>query len=148
MVRIVHTSPYVSPHLRWSELACHDAIRTPVPLDVRDRAVDMAAEFEAIREACSRMAGHETPLTVLSAYRTPAYNATVPGSAPNSQHVQMRAIDLACPDGLTYGQFKDAIRSAARRPGSLIRFIQWYPARSFAHVDIRPTQTLREKTEP
>jgi hypothetical protein len=34
-------------------------------------------------------------LTVYSAYRTPEYNATLPGAAPNSQHIQGRALDVS-----------------------------------------------------
>lgn len=116
-----------SPHLSWAELACRDRLKTPYPLDYRaTRAVALAAAFEALRAAVG------LPLRVLSAYRTPAYNAAVGGS-PNSQHVQGRALDLQPPDGWTPLQLAAVARDIPEIVG-----VGFYPARGFVHIDVRP----------
>lgn len=116
-----------SPHLSWNELACRDAIRTPYPLDWRStRAVALAAAFEALRAQVGR------PLVITSAYRTPAYNRQI-GGAPNSQHVQGRALDIVVPNGWTA---HDLGAAAQDTPG--IHGVGIYPTRGFVHIDIRP----------
>lgn len=140
-VIIMSTSPYVSPHLKWSELACKDAIRTPVPLDLRYRAGLVAGEFEIFRHECG-----DVPLTITSGYRTPAYNASLPNSATRSQHIYMRAIDVACPPSLTFGEFKAAAQRTAKHPASRIRRLIYYPDKKFIHLDIRPTDVFKEWT--
>jgi hypothetical protein len=77
-----------STHLTWSELACKDGTAYPDAFLTDGRLSELAALFEEVRA----LLGGE-PLTVLSAYRTPAHNRTI-GGAPNSQHVQGRAIDF------------------------------------------------------
>jgi len=120
--------------LSWAELACRDG--TPYPTVWRaDRAAALAAVFEALRAA----AGHR-PLRVLSAYRTPAYNARVPGAAPNSQHVKGRALDVAWPPHLAPATFQQiAIALAAARTTPL-RGLGIYPWG--LHVDVRPTDRV------
>ncbi len=132
----VSTGP--SPHLSWAEIACSDG--TAYPLEWRaDRAAQLAIEFELVRAACCCR-----PLTILSGYRTTAYNATVPGSARNSQHVQGRALDLATPEGMTARNFYALIRGTLKLwPESKIRGIGVYPAWG-CHIDIRPSKTLVE----
>lgn len=117
-----------SPHLSWPELACKDRIRTPYPLDWRGtRAVTLAAAFEALRAAVG------LPLVVLSAYRTPAYNAAVGGS-PQSQHVEGRALDLAPPKGWTPLHLAAVARDIPEIVG-----VGFYPTRGFVHIDVRPS---------
>lgn len=118
-----------SAHLSWPELACRDIVRTPYPLDWRpDRAVALAAAFEALRAAV----GH--PLTVLSAYRTPRYNRDV-GGVPDSQHLHGRALDLRPPFGWTPLDL-----AAVAREIDLIRGLGIYER--FVHIDIRPEPEL------
>ena len=142
------TSPKVSANLLWSELACKDSLRTPVPVDLRYRAGLVAVEFELIRAECCAMAGRDVPLTVTSGYRTREHNLAV-GGAPNSQHLHMRALDIACPDALTWEQFQVCCRAAAQKPCSRIRRLIWYPPnvlrpRPRVHMDIRPSDVLKE----
>ncbi len=114
-----------SAHLSWSELACRDRIRTPYPLDWREtRAVELAEAFEALRAAVG------LPLVVLSAYRTRAYNRAV-GGAPNSQHLQGRALDLAPPDG-----WSPIALLAVTQDIPAIRGLGLYD--TFVHIDVRP----------
>jgi uncharacterized protein YcbK (DUF882 family) len=118
-----------SPNLSWPELACKDRIRTPYPLDWRaTRAVELAAAFEALRAIVG------LPLVVLSAYRTPAYNAAV-GGVPDSQHVQGRALDLRPPNGWTPVSLAAIAKDIAG-----IRGLGVYA--TFVHIDVRPTTKL------
>jgi len=117
-----------SPHLTWDELACHDAQKTPYPMEWRaTRAVDLAALFERIRTACG-----DVPLRVLSGYRTPQHNRRIAG-APDSQHLHGRALDVAVPPELTFAQFYERIRTLHRTGG-----IGRYEHAGFVHVDVRP----------
>lgn len=128
-----------SPHLTWDELACHDALRTPYPVHWRaSRAVLLAREFEAVREALARRAGRDIPLVVNSAYRTAAYNAAIGGS-PRSQHVQGRALDLRPVDPRYLDDLYDVIRRRAEAVLA-IRGVGRYA--TFVHLDTRPTAAL------
>lgn len=147
-VQTVTTSTYVSPHLLWSEIASKDALRTPVPVDLRYRAGLVAVEFEMIRAECCRMAGRDVPLVVKSGYRTPEHNRAVNG-AERSQHLYMRALDIACPELLTWEQFQACCRAAAHTPSSRIRRLIWYPPdvtrpRPRVHMDIRSSDVFKE----
>ena len=127
---------HVSPHLRWTELACRDAKRTPYPSEWRDRAVLLATEFEALRARCGGV-----PLVILSAFRTPAHNARV-GGAAKSYHVQGLALDLQTRAGWSVDEFFAIVRDQARARGprgerlSAIRGLGKYPWG--VHVDLRP----------
>lgn len=118
-----------SKHLGWAELSCRDAAKTPYPVEWRStRAVALARVFEDLRAACGNV-----PLTVLSAYRTPAHNRAI-GGARNSQHVEGRALDLKPPAGWTVARFAALIRGEADAWG--LGGVGVY--RTFVHVDIRP----------
>ncbi len=112
-----------SPHLAWSELACHDG--TPYPREWREsRAVALAAMFEAVRARVGK------PLRILSAYRTPEHNRRV-GGARYSQHVEGQALDLKPPQGWTVAKLADVVREEPTVVGLGV-----YP--TFVHVDCRP----------
>jgi uncharacterized protein YcbK (DUF882 family) len=131
---------HASAHLRWSELSCHDAIGTPYPLDWReDRGCKLAVEFERIRAAVGQA------IRITSAYRTPAHNRAQ-GGRPRSQHLQGRALDLACPHGLAFDTFRAAVLRAVGAEGSLVRYVCVYPAHGFIHVDIRAAAKLLVET--
>jgi hypothetical protein len=88
------------------------------------------------------------PLVVTSGYRTPEHNRAV-GGAPHSQHLYMRALDIACPELLTWEQFQTCCRAAAHTQGSRIRRLIWYPPdvtrpRPRVHMDIRPSDVFKE----
>lgn len=126
-----------SPHLTWRELACKDG--TPYPMKWRrSRAAWLADEFERIRAVCGGQ-----PITITSAYRTPAHNRRQGGS-PRSQHLEGRALDLQPPAGMTVGQFLRVIEQLATLPECRIRGIGKY--RTFVHVDLRPAPTVARWT--
>lgn len=128
------TETHVSDHLSLAELACKDG--TPYPSEwVESRALPLAAVFEAIRVACGGK-----PITVTSAYRTPAHNARI-GGERQSQHLEGRALDLKPPAHLTISEFYQRIRRLVdTRPDLNIGGLGRYPG--FVHVDIRPTASL------
>lgn len=72
--------------------------------------------------------------TVISAYRSPAYNARCPGAAPDSQHTRNVALDLqfrSSPKKVT------AVAKELREEGKFKGGIGRYA--SFTHVDTRGT---------
>lgn len=120
-----------SKHLTWLELSCHDKDRTPYPAEWREtRAAALGVAFEMIRAECGNK-----PIRVLSGYRTADYNASIPGAAKKSQHVQGRALDLKPPAGMTIDQFYAAVRKVALDKSSPIHGLGRYP--TFVHVDVR-----------
>lgn len=125
-----------SVHLSWAELACHDG--TPYPATSTDRALALAREFEVIRNRCG-----DRPITVLSGYRTPAWNRKV-GGARQSQHVEGRALDLRPPTGMTVAEFHALILACARGESSKIRGLGHYV--TFVHIDIRESKRLARWT--
>ena len=131
---------HASTHLAWAELACHDAIRTPYPLDLRETVGrQLGREFERIRALVGK------PIRVTSAYRTAAHNKAV-GGKPRSQHLRGRALDLECPHGLSFQTFAFAVEQSARDPQSAIRYICEYPTHGFIHIDIREADALKVET--
>jgi len=122
-----------SSHLSWTELACKDG--TPYPEHWRaSRAIPLAHEFERIRAAVGK------PIPILSGYRTPAYNARIPGAAKASQHVQGRALDLRPPKGMTVSDLLRTVLLVAKRPDSRLRGVGEYGWG--VHIDIRPGDRL------
>jgi uncharacterized protein YcbK (DUF882 family) len=120
-----------SPHLSWDELACKDLARTPYPEEWRtepSRLPRLAAAFEALRARVGQ------PLTVLSAYRTPAHNRAIHG-AINSQHKEGRALDLRPPAGWSVERLAQEARQIPD-----IRGIGVYP--TFLHIDVRPQERM------
>ena len=70
------------------------------------------------------------PLYINSGYRCPKHNEEVDGVA-NSQHCFGNAADVACPEQLSFGQFKWYVEQL---PFDGIGF---YPDADFIHVDVR-----------
>jgi uncharacterized protein YcbK (DUF882 family) len=120
-----------SKHLSWGELACNDG--TPYPEEWRTtRAVQLAEIFEMIRTICGNKS-----ITVLSAFRTPAWNKKV-GGAVSSQHLLGKALDLKHTT-LTNDEFYKLIRNLPLK-ATKIRGIGRYT--TFVHVDIRDSENV------
>ncbi len=78
------------------------------------------------------------PITINSAYRTPAYNKKV-GGASSSQHVQGKAADIVVQDVPPFAVaawMEQYIRSAGKYACG------YYPISLFNHVDVRSNATL------
>lgn len=86
---------YLTPHFTTEEFACRDG--TPLPRHHYDDARQLARRYlELLRNVYG-------PVTIVSGYRTPAYNKLV-GGAPQSYHVAVEdrwgiAVDLTCKRG-------------------------------------------------
>lgn len=132
-----------SLHLSWDELACHDSVRTPYPLELRDTlGLNLGAAFELLRHECG-----DRPLTVLSGYRTGEYNDELKRrglpAASRSQHILGTAFDVAMPSYFpTYGEFVAAAFRAREKRPELIKGIGVYPERRSLHLDIRGSVDL------
>jgi hypothetical protein len=137
---------------RWSEVWCKDGKRSlPSTRTERRRLVRQAIYLNRLRRRIKRGYGGagrvaRVSIVVTSWYRTPEYNATLPGAATNSQHTQSRATDINAvviyKNGGRYklpppvlASFAEKVR-AFRRGG-----IGTYAA--FVHVDHRPDGPAR-----
>jgi hypothetical protein len=69
-----------------------------------------------------------------SVYRSPAYNALIPGAAGGSTHMQFRAADFSCEDGLGSAWWAKQL-SDLRNAGLFMGGIGVYP--TFVHIDTR-----------
>ena len=78
----------LTEHFSLSEFSCKDESHTPVPEHLLNNVSVLAVALEVIRHACG-----DVPVTIMSGYRTPAYNHLC-GGAPLSEHVNGRAADI------------------------------------------------------
>jgi GH25 family lysozyme M1 (1,4-beta-N-acetylmuramidase) len=79
---------FASPHFERKETACHDAHNSAVPANLRANAQREAFALEKLRHVLD-----DSPLPILSWYRTPAHNKAV-GGASQSRHMQADAADF------------------------------------------------------
>jgi uncharacterized protein YcbK (DUF882 family) len=104
-----------------SEMACHHCGELP------ENGIDERLQnvCDAIRESVGQ------PIVASCFYRCPYHNAETPGSVPNSYHVQGKAADLVCPDGVSVDELA-AIAETCGADG-----IGKYYDSGFVHVDTR-----------
>ena len=127
----------ITASFKWSEFACHDAEKTPVPEAFRGNAYALAVELERVRNACGGK-----KLIVTRAYSTPAHNATIPGAAKNSYHLRCLAADILSPEGMTVDGLVRNIRMVASLyTACKIRYVKIYDD-GHVHLDIRDGTTL------
>lgn len=127
----------LTPHFSVGEFRCHDG--TPYPPEwIDERLRPLCAVLETIREACD---GRR--VTILSGYRTPAYNEGLrdadgsgTGVAKRSQHLEGRAADIAV-DGLTPSEVCAALRTLLKA-GRLPQLGGYGLYTGWVHVDVRP----------
>jgi uncharacterized protein YcbK (DUF882 family) len=82
----------------------------------------------------------DKPVTILSGYRSPAFNGALKGAARRSQHMLGRAADIRV-KGVSAKVVRDTIHLmilAGRLP--LVKGLGEYP--TFTHVDIRESKRL------
>ena len=117
-----------STHILWSELACHDAAKTPYPLKWRkSRLPKLARVFEHFRREVGQW------ITIGCAYRTPTHNKQQ-GGATKSQHIEGRALDLYTPQGWKTSAFHRLAKYLAHENQNIgaIGYYRWG-----VHVDTR-----------
>lgn len=116
---------YITAHFRWHEFACTDG--TEVPDKYRKNIIDLAIELEHIRAIWKR------PMTVLSGYRTKAWNTKV-GGVKASQHMLGKAADIIVAGyspAAVYAGIELAIAAGQVYDGGLGLYRGW------VHYDIR-----------
>jgi len=86
------------------------------------------AKLQALRDLLGR------PLIINSAYRSPEYNATLTGAAPNSEHLKGGAFDISMSN-----QHPIEFEAAAKKVG--FTGFGYYPDSNFIHVDIGRPRT-------
>lgn len=83
---------------------------------------------------------YRQPITLLSSYRSPAYNAAIGDAAPKSQHLQFRALDISVATKVPEEVFQKLRqwRDAGKFAGGLGLY------RSFVHIDTRGSNATWE----
>jgi uncharacterized protein YcbK (DUF882 family) len=87
------------------------------------------ALISALEEIRSQLGG--VPITVHSAYRPPAYNASI-GGVSNSTHIDGLAADISSPGASTEQLYRVTERVIGDRGG-----VGYYPEQHFVHLDVR-----------
>lgn len=91
----------LTEHFTLEEFRCHDG--TAVPSDLMPNCQRLAVELEKLRSVLGK------PITIMSGYRSPQYNAGVKG-AGKSEHMNAAAADIIV-NTLSPAQVQDAILS-------------------------------------
>jgi uncharacterized protein YcbK (DUF882 family) len=111
-----------------SEFMCHDG--TPVPDQYECNVIVLAQNLQVLRDHLGE------PITVMSGYRTPEWNARV-GGAAKSQHKLAKAADLVTrvktPKQL-HTIIEKLIKDGKMKNGGLGLY------KSFVHYDIGPVR--------
>ena len=131
----------VNSHLYWSEVQSRDG--TIYPLDLRERLLAVVVPaWRAIRAEVALQVGHDTPITVTSFFRSPAYNKRVGGSV-DSRHIHGDAWDsTAAPELSTLAYGLLVARVARQHPEWQIRGVGLYLEDGIVHTDCRPGKAL------
>ncbi len=122
----------ITPHFALDEFRCHDG--TPYPSEwIETRLRPLCDALEAIRAACDGR-----PVTILSGYRSEAYNAArarqSAGVAKDSQHIHGRAADITI-DGIAPSDVHAAVLVLDKAGRISIGGLGLY--RGWVHVDVR-----------
>jgi uncharacterized protein YcbK (DUF882 family) len=107
------------------EFRCKDG--TGVPEELMENVKKLARNLQVLRDHLKR------PITVMSGYRTPAYNKKC-GGAPKSQHLLATAADLIV-SGMTSLEVRDAIIQLIKEGKMDSGGVGIYP--TFVHYDVR-----------
>lgn len=120
-------------HIR--EFKCKDG--TEVPEEYYCNVLQLAQNLQILRDELTKEQGKDSPLHINSGYRTPKYNATLEGSAVQSQHLLAKAADITCiyysPKQLA-NKIEKLIAAGKVVFGGLGRY------KGFTHVDIRKSR--------
>jgi len=110
------------------EFACNDGSKVPEALEANVRL--LADQLQVLRDFIN------IPITLNSAYRTEAYNASIGGS-PKSQHKLAKAADLVT-SKYTPNELADIIKDLIKEGKMMQGGVGVYP--SFVHYDCRGTE--------
>jgi uncharacterized protein YcbK (DUF882 family) len=113
-------------HIR--EFKCKDGSKVPESLEANVRL--LATQLQVLRDFI------DIPITLNSAYRTEAYNASIGGS-PKSQHKLAKAADLVT-SKYTPNELAEIIKDLIKEGKMMQGGVGVYP--SFVHYDCRGTE--------
>lgn len=152
----------ITDHLAYEEFgqpAGYGQPATPYPLRwvdplEDDRLVRLCRALERIRAELSARCGRDVPITILSGYRSPAYDAARraaghTGVAEHSQHGEGRAADIraqGCDPLLVHQVALELYRGGLLQIGGLGLYQRRVVAEGWVHVDIREGATLAQWT--
>lgn len=91
-----------------------------------------ALAFEEIRRAVSEKIGKDTPIIISSGCRCPEHNYNI-GGAVNSRHMHGDALDLVCPEGISYEDFYDICDKVIGNKGGVGKYLN----KNIVHIDTR-----------
>jgi hypothetical protein len=133
----------VTPHFSWSECESHETPPVQVPENLRANCLATCIELERIRAACLGQ-----KLTVTRVYSTPGHNATIPGAAKGSWHLQALAADILPPGEMTArALFLKVQQVTVLSAESRVKYIKLYRD-GHVHFDLRPAPQLVCEVEP
>jgi lysozyme family protein len=121
-------------HFAWHEFLVKGSqnatshLNSDPPKALWNNVIPLVRVLERFRQEI----GHTVVLT--SVYRSPAYNASVPGSAKSSQHMNFQAADFKVPefgDPAVWAEKMRGLRKAGVFSGGIGRY------KTFVHVDVR-----------
>jgi uncharacterized protein YcbK (DUF882 family) len=119
----------LSENFSLDEFKCHDGSITPP--DALENLKKLAVNLEVLRKHLGKA------VHVNSGYRSPAYNQTLKGASPVSQHLHGKASDLRV-DGVTPKALAAVIEGLIKKGLMKEGGIGIYP--TFTHYDIRGTR--------
>lgn len=100
------------------------------PENLWNNILPTAKVLDAVREKLN------SPIRTLSVYRSPAYNACIPGAAGGSVHMKFMAVDFKCEDGkgpVHWAKILKRMRDSGMFKGGIGVYS------TFVHVDTRGT---------
>ncbi|MCW5866027.1 MAG: DUF882 domain-containing protein [Candidatus Eremiobacteraeota bacterium] len=115
-------SDRLSEHFTAGEFMCHDSSYAFLRV-----SPELVRRLEMIR---TQLGG--APITINSAYRPPAYNASLKGAASNSTHIDGLAADIQAAGISTEALLKVCEAVIGDHGG-----VGFYPLDGFCHVDVR-----------
>lgn len=120
----------VTLHFDSREFGCKDQPKTPYPAAwIATRLRPLCETLEVVRDALGGRA-----VTVVSGYRTPAWNARI-GGARRSQHVEGRAADIRVAGVSPARVHTTVLRLHAERQLPALGGLGAY--NTFSHLDVR-----------
>jgi len=123
----------LTEHFSWSEFACKDG--TPVPDSLESNVETLAKQLEILRHLLG-----DRPVTIVSGYRTVAYNKKC-GGAKRSQHLLAKAADIRV-KGLGVREIHAVIKQAILDGSVTKGGLGFYGSQGFVHYDIRGKYTV------
>jgi uncharacterized protein YcbK (DUF882 family) len=108
----------------------------------RDRRQNVSSPMDGalinILQDIAKESGQGGTFTILSGFRTPATNATLPGAAENSFHLRGQALDIYR-DGMTIGEIATSLTQHSGGLGL-------YGGNGFVHIDTGPSRRWGDAT--